>query len=568
MTNDRAHIVFVSHTPEFREHPVGRTFMGAAEAAVVEARMTTTDMAYFVEREGSRAAECIDEVRKADVYVALIGPWYGSTVEDRPECSLVEVEFEAATERGIPRFVFILADDATIDAPPPAESTDDRQQEFRRRILQDAGVIAMKFSSPDQLQHEVFKALASHRARRASGPTLARPWLGRPSTLGAGFIGRDALVTRTREALGTSRIVVAYGEPGSGKSQLAAEVTHHIGDAGLWTVCAATIEGTLASLAPALDVDTTSSEQQRAARVVTQLHAMPPDTLLVIDHVESLDLVHAMLREIGAARLLVTTRDSRIHLLPPGTAAIYLAPLDDTDAVALLRSRGYQESGDRPLREIARALGGLPLALESVAISLGIPGTDAQDLLATLREGANAIELPALHDGAGHGIDATSVHEAFTGTLARLPAELRTRIAPLAYLADAPAPLAFLGVITEATGEARRELIAALQRETVLRIEGLRGSVHPLFVAAIDATNADDSLARALPLFARRLQALLDDPQAFKVERIHFNRFLHVLESRLDASDPERLAYQQHLAAAHAALAADPESAREQTPPA
>ncbi len=569
MVAHAARRVFLSHTREFREYGDGQTFMAAAEAAVSEARDAIVDMAYFGAQDKQPAAFCIEEVQACDVYVGIIGPWYGSVIPDRPDLSYVEIEFEAATERGLPHYVFLLADEADIGAPPPIAATADRQRAFRSRLLNDSGVITARFSTADQLRHEIFKALSSHTSSSvtaASAPVIA--WLGRPPTLGAGFVGREALVDGIRDALTMSRIVVAFGEPGSGKSQLAAEVSHHLGAVGFWAQGAPTAETMLASLAPALGVDATGSALQRAALVAARLHSMPSETTLVIDNLESLDLVNTILKEIGAVRLLVTTRDSRLNLLPPGAAAVHVAPLTEEAAVTLLWSRGYQESGDRPLREIARAMGELPLALESVAISLGIPGTDAQDLLATLRESANAIELPALHDGAGHGIDATSVHEAFTGTLARLPAELRTRIAPLAYLADAPAPLAFLGAITEATGEARRELIAALQRETVLRIEGLRGSVHPLCVAAIDATNPDDSLARALPLFARRLQALLDDPQAFKVERIHFNRFLHVLESRLDASDPERLAYQQHLATAHAALAADPESAREQTPPA
>ena len=170
--------VFVSHPSELRRFPADGSFVAAVEAAIARVGDAVTDMAYFTARDAAPAAVSVEAVRSADVYVLVAGFRYGSPVRDRPELSHTELEFETATQIGMPRLVFLIGEDAQ---GPSALLLDlehgPRQQAFRAR-LRESGIVVATVSGAGELQAAVLHALTDQRSMqvgRQLGPVWSLP---------------------------------------------------------------------------------------------------------------------------------------------------------------------------------------------------------------------------------------------------------------------------------------------------------------------------------------------------------------------------------------------------------
>jgi Domain of unknown function (DUF4062) len=173
--------VFLSHTSELRRLPAGRSFVDAAESAVIRAEGMPVDMAYFTADSRPPAQVCQEAIHSADVFVGIVGFRYGSPVRDRPEVSYAELEFDEAGKTGLARLMFLVGEDAL----GPAELFRDiehgaRQEQFRNSLYA-SGITVRSVTTPEGLETALYQALMEPGQNRygdsvvGRGPVLAVP---------------------------------------------------------------------------------------------------------------------------------------------------------------------------------------------------------------------------------------------------------------------------------------------------------------------------------------------------------------------------------------------------------
>jgi hypothetical protein len=147
--------VFLSHTSEMRNYPENNSYIDKAERAVSATGHAITDMADFPSIDQVPASACVQKVRESDVYVGIYGMRYGSPVRDQPDISYTELEFNTATEAGLPRLIFMInTDSADLGLPAKAlidREFGERQDAFMAKVLK-SGLTIQRFSNPDDLK--------------------------------------------------------------------------------------------------------------------------------------------------------------------------------------------------------------------------------------------------------------------------------------------------------------------------------------------------------------------------------------------------------------------------------
>jgi tetratricopeptide (TPR) repeat protein len=392
--------VFLSHTSELRRYPAGRSFVAAAQDAVIKAGDAVTDMAYFPARQTQPAQVCAEAVAAADVYVLIAGFRYGSPVRDRPEVSYSELEHETAERRGMPRLVFLLGEDTEGPAAMFADlEYGARQQAFRDRLAE-SGVTTATVTSPAELETALLHALtALPRPGQQSAPAKSvgaavgrRVWT-IPARSSA-FTGRTALLAELEEALrsGESTVVQAVtGMGGIGKTTTAIEYAHRHRDEFdiAWWVPAenpALLPERLAELALALELTTvTTPAGVGVARLRGEL-ARRERWLLVFDNAEDPRALHQFLPE-GPGQVLITSRNPAWHGI---AATVGVREFTREESIALLR-RLALDLTDAEAERVADAVGDLPLAVEQAGSLLADTGLTVDKYLRLLAERAQDV---------------------------------------------------------------------------------------------------------------------------------------------------------------------------------
>jgi len=362
----------------------------------MRAEGVVTDMAYFTARDSQPAEYCQRMVAAADVYVGVIGFKYGSPVRDRPNLSYVELEFDAATQRHLPRLIFLL-DEEAVSLPPSRIIDHDhgvRQSAFRRSLRDEAGLTTATVASPADLEARLFQALLElaqvgvepapeGSAAQVGGPV--RIPLGRQP---AEVRGREDLL---RELLEERGLVVLAATGGMGKSTVAVELTQRL-PAGWpkWWVSAADASSLAAGMVTvARQVGASEADLRALAaqagdapdRFWALLERAPEGWLLVLDNADRPELLAARGATVAdgtgwtqASRrgmVLITSRDADQATWGRQARVHRLQPLPETEAARVLLDLAPHAGDLAQAAALARRLGGLPLALHLCGSYLG-----------------------------------------------------------------------------------------------------------------------------------------------------------------------------------------------------
>jgi WD40 repeat protein len=482
--------VFLSHTSELRRLPAEKSFVAAAEEAVLWSENMPVDMAYFTADSQPPAEVCARAVADSEVYVGIVGFRYGSPVRDRPTVSYTEWEFEVASARGKPRLIFLL-DPARVEGKHDlfvdAEYAD-RQEAFRRRLLEEEDVTLALVGSPADLTARLLQALnevvTAGRAERSGGPVGSTAdsdsprWfmpiprtqrvVARPDLL-------EPLVAKLLAAAGPVGLTGLEGAGGFGKTTMAAlacadeRVVARFPDGILWTTLGQQVTGPAIVAAANELVEyltgqrPTFTDPRLAGAHLTALIG-ERRCLLVIDDVWSADQLVPFLGGAPACTRLITTRMRRV--LPDDADPIRVLPFNHVQADDSL---GHGLDVDRAaFAELSARTGRWPVlcALVNGALRARVRrGASVSDAI-SWAEGMLHTDGPTALDPAIRAARDQAVHATMTASMTMLETHIPDAAQRYRELGifppDTAIPLDTLARYWAATGEMSRPAVVRL----------------------------------------------------------------------------------------------------------
>ena len=200
------------------------------------------------------------------------------------------------------------------------------------------------------------------------------------------LVGREDLLTELHARLSAAdragpQVAVLCGLGGCGKTSVALEYAHrHVAEFGfVWQFPAeelTSMEAGFGDLAAQLGVRTMLDVGDPVAQVHAVLATYPGEWLLLFDNAPGPEALKRFLPPTGHGRVLVTSQDPQW----PGSHVLEVPVLDSDVAAAFVQDR-TRDANTVAARELAIALGGLPLALEQAAAYMLVVGRGVADYL-------------------------------------------------------------------------------------------------------------------------------------------------------------------------------------------
>lgn len=347
-------------------------------------------------------------VGAARVVLVLVGPGWLDELgrrAGRPEIDFVRREVALALQRraapDAPCVIPLLVGE--VDAPQAGALPEALRDEIAPLFDLHAQVLGGSDADWERRFEELRRVLAAvpgvpaprWRARE-DRPRPFRTTGQRPSPHFQDPLGLLPRLRAALQASGRSAVIspaAVYGMGGVGKTQLALRYSHDHRDdyAGVWWLRAETPEGLQLDAHDAcLEAGAPLPEGQLPTQALNAwLRRQAAPWLLVYDNAEGLDSLREHLPDGGPHHVLITSRDPAWGgLATPVEAATWSV----AQGAAYLERR---RPGSPPsaLEQLARELGGLPLALEQAAGYLDATGIEAEAYTALLREARSAAAL-------------------------------------------------------------------------------------------------------------------------------------------------------------------------------
>jgi len=353
--------------------------------------------------------------------------------------------------------------------------------------------------------------LAEIDARLAAGP--GRPGSGARLAAGTGpadpsdqlAVGSAQADPGAQLAAGAGRdgprVVVLCGLGGAGKTSVAVEYAHrHLAEVGVcWQFAAedpTVLAAQFAVLAAQLGARDLADARDPVAAVHAVLARAAAGWIVVFDNVPDLAAVEAFLPPAGPGRVLLTSQSQHW----PAGWAVQVPVLDPEVAARFLVNRTGDADQGAAL-ELAKELGGLPLALEQAAAYMQATGTSLARYLPLFR--ARQADLLARGEVAGHRLHTAATLSLAVTRLERDAPGAAALLRLLAFLAPEPAPLGLLLANNDAAkrlGEETAEVLGSLLGDPVATADAVAAlRRYSLATRARDGLVQVHRLVQAIP---------------------------------------------------------------------